>query len=164
MKKTCYLAMLLCCILCLPSKGQDVVIVSKLRLAVHNVGLSLLGNWHYQQVDTTYWRNPKYIDQSVLAQDSKLLSPQQLSLKEHLLGFFYNPQVVSCKNGVITLNTQKKLYRSNNIPMRYRKLVKQYYDTLNDSIAQRKLRGDFDNDEFARNFKFFQDSYSREIQ
>lgn len=133
----------------------------------HNIGKMkwYLGQTGLCGADTTHWRNPRTIDESVLMfpADSVPLPPEQEELREKLLGFFYNPAVVSYANGVFVLNTHRTIYRKNDIDLIYRKFVKEYYAEMNADICKLRDNGDLDEDELIEQFHSAQKKFSREI-
>ena len=122
-----------------------------------------LGHTAICGLDTTNWRNPKNIRESVLMFYTDSISPAQKMFKEKLLGFFYNPAVTSYSNGVFILNTHKHLYKKNGIDLRYRKFVKDYYDEMNADICRLRSEGKLDEEELIEQFKFAQRHFCRDI-
>ena len=114
--------------------------------------------------DTTKWTCPKNIRESVIYFSDKEMSEAQKKLKEHLLGFFYNENVIGYeKGGFFHLNTKSSLYKKNNIDLRYRKFVKEFYDKANAKIKRLRAENNFPEEFLMEQFKLNQDSHAREI-
>jgi hypothetical protein len=133
----------------------------------HNVGKMkwYLGCTGSYSADTTHWRNPRTIDESVLMffTDSIPLPLEQGKLKEKLLGFFYNPAIISYSKGVFVLNTKRSVYKKNKIDLRYRRFVEEYYSEMNRDICKLREEGNLDESELIEQFQFAQKQYCREI-
>ena len=98
--------------------AQDTFIAHAVTLDMPNLGMAIpLGKSNVAHADTSNWRNPQNIDQSVLRFDTNELTSEQKNEKLRLLGFFYNPAVVHFdkKEGKVILNTNRSLYRKNKI-------------------------------------------------
>lgn len=110
--KTRFLILMLCFGITMSAQTTVVIMHS---FYPHNVGKMkwYLGRAAVSNLDTTHWRNPKTIRESVLmfSSDSLHLPYEQKKLKDKLLGFFYNPTVISYTNGIFVLNTHKRIYK-----------------------------------------------------
>lgn len=147
--------------------AQDTFIAHAVTLAMPNLGMAIpLGKSNVAHADTSNWRNPQNIDQSVLRFDTNELTSEQKNEKLRLLGFFYNPAVVHFdkKEGKVILNTNRSLYRKNKIEFVYRKFVKQYYENINEYIISHKNNEPIDEDFFLEQFEAAQNEFSREIK
>ena len=146
--------------------AQTTAVIMK-SFYLHNIGKvkGCLGRTAIGNLDTTHWRNPKTIRESVLmfSSDSIHLPYAQEKLKEKLLGFFYNPSVTSYTNGIFVLNMHKRIYKKNGIDLRYRKFVKKYYDEMNTDICKLRNEGQLDEYELAEQFKSAQHDFCRDI-
>ncbi len=164
MKKSSSLFLLLICI-AIGSLGQDAMKATKMRLTFARPTVTEpLGMWYQQSSDTTFWRNPVTLEQSVLVMDAKTLSNEQKELKAKLLRFFCSPKIVQYKKGgTVTLKAKRSLCKRNGIPLIYRKFAKQYYKDLNKYIARHRKSGCFDEDNLAKSFEYVWREYAGEI-
>lgn len=147
--------------------AQDTWSVSKITILIPNLGRAIpLGKSIAVKADTTHWRNPRNLDQSVLRFDTEELTKEQKTEKLKLLGFFYNPKIVKFdkRNGAVVLNTKRSLYRRNGIKLTYRRLVKQYYDYVNNYIKEHRNNDPVDEDFFLEQFESAQRDFCKEIK
>jgi hypothetical protein len=122
-----------------------------------------IGNSCATEADTLRWRNPKNLYESVFNFSEDIMSVEQKELKSKLLGFFYNPKIVRYENKVFALNTKKKIYKKNRIPLVYMNIVRQCYDNANDSIMKWRKEDKLDEKGLVEEFQLAQRIFGREI-
>ena len=147
--------------------GQDIMSVHTITIIFPNHGEAIpLGRCWVGNADTSNWRKPKNIDQSVLRFDTDELTPEQNAERLRLLGFFYNPAVsyFDRKKGEVILNTNRSLYRKNKIKLIYRTFVKQYYDNVNAYIKDHKNNDPVDEDYFFEQFEDARHEFCKDIK
>lgn len=91
------------------------------------------------------------------------MSSAQKELRTKLLGFFYNPKIVQYKNKFFVLNQKEKLYKHNDIPLIYRKIVNRYYQEVNDSIKKWRTEKSLDEKALVDEFNKLQHRFCRHI-
>ena len=145
--------------------AQDVFSVSVHTFAMHDVGGNPIADYFILDSDTTHWRNPKSLEQSVLCAITEDLNEEQKNEKLRLLGFFCNPKIVKYQmGGLVEVNMKRRLYTKNGIDLRYRKFVKDYYDKVNMELQMRRQSAPFDENATAEQFKEAQKRYSRLVK
>lgn len=149
---------------CLQASAQTHIVINHTLIPPKLELRCTLGCRGYPDRDTTYWRMPKDINQSVLMFSYTVLSQEQKDLREYLLGFFYNPMILQYNNGQFSVNQKKSLYKKNNIPLAYRGFVTKFYKDLNEDLQEKFRDKIFDEQEFKEEFLAVQKQYSREIK
>ena len=166
MKKKIYTIIIILCFTNL-LWGQDTFKAHTITLFMPNLGMALpLGRTNIAHADTSNWRSPKNIDQTVFRFDTSELTPEQNAERLRLLGFFYNPAVAyfDRKKGEVILNTNRSLYRKNKIKLIYRTFVKQYYDNVNAYIKDHKNNDPVDEDYFLEQFEDARHEFCKDIK
>lgn len=164
MKRYLFAVAFLLSIFCIMN-AQDMFSVSVHTFVMHDVGGSPIADYFIHNPDTTHWRNPKSLEQSVLCVTTEDLNEEQKNEKLRLLGFFCNPKIVKYQmGGLVEVNTKRSLYTKNGIDLRYRKFVKDYYDKVNKELQMRRQSAPFDENATAEQFKEAQKKYSRLVK
>lgn len=122
-----------------------------------------LGTVSTTLADTTRWRKPRNREESVFYFSVDAMSSAQKELRTKLLGFFYNPKIVQYKNKFFVLNQKEKLYKHNDIPLIYRKIVNRYYQEVNDSIKKWRTEKSLDEKALVDEFNMLQHRFCRHI-
>ena len=101
-----YLFFVLFMVACIGSmQAQDSYIVKVMRFVMHDIGGSPIADYFIHNPDTTHWRNPNSLEQSVLCITTEDLNEEQKTEKLRLLGFFCNPKIVKYEmDGLVEVN------------------------------------------------------------
>lgn len=99
----------------------------------------MLGSYVLVNPDTSKWKSPTKLNDTVLLLYEDEASPQQKETKGKLLSFFYNSGVVKVRNGKLKMSERESLFLCHNIDLCYIGIFKEYIYKYNQNRKLFKL-------------------------
>ena len=108
----------------------------------------MLGSYVLVNPDTSKWKSPTKLNDTVLLLCEDEASPQQKETKAKLLSFFYNSGMVKVRNGKLKMSVNKCLFIRHEIHLCYVDIFNEYVDKYNKNrrtfkLTKKDVKSDF---------------------